>query len=239
MSKLVALVTGAASGMGRACASRFANEGWTVIGVDKDAGGLGRAASEIGLAPVVADVRAFDSLVQELSSVADHLGALTCCVNAAGVYPPSTLETSNQSLYREIFDTNVLGTVSVTRAVAPHMTDAGGGAVVNFASVDAFQVSRGQLLYCASKAAVIALTRSLALELASRRIRVNAVAPGWVDTEGNRATGRMKDVEREIPLGRVASPDEIADLVFALGGEGRMEYITGETIVVSGGLVMR
>jgi NAD(P)-dependent dehydrogenase (short-subunit alcohol dehydrogenase family) len=239
MSDRVALVTGAASGMGRECARRFAQEGWAVVGLDLDADGLDSVAVETNLDPVIADVRDFDALGEGLTPAVERLGPPSCCINAAGVYPPSTLETANESLYRVIFDTNVLGTVAVTRAVAPHMAAAGGGAVVNFASVDAFHVSPGQLLYCASKAAVVALTRSLALELAPSGIRVNAVAPGWVDTEGNRATGRMEGVEREIPLGRVASPEEIADLVWALSGEGRMDYVTGETIVASGGVVMR
>ena len=98
------------------------------------------------------------------------------------------LETATVELYRRTFDVNVLGTLLVTQATAAHMGE--GGAIVNFASIDAFVPSPGQLVYCASKAAVVALTRSLALELAPR-VRVNAIAPGWVDTPGNRATGRM------------------------------------------------
>jgi 3-oxoacyl-[acyl-carrier protein] reductase len=234
-----ALVTGAASGMGRESARRFAKEGWAVIGVDINSVGLDAVAAEIDLVPVHADVRDSDALAAGLARVAESLGPPTCCINAAGVFPPTTLETASESSYRAIFDVNVYGTLAVTKVVVPVMTGAGGGAVVNFASVDAFHASPGQLLYCASKAAVVALTRSLALELAPHHIRVNAVAPGWVATEGNRATGRMEGVESEIPLGRVASPDEIADLVYQLSGEGRMDYVTGETIVISGGVVMR
>jgi 3-oxoacyl-[acyl-carrier protein] reductase len=239
MTTRVALVTGAASGMGRETARRFAKEGWTVIGVDIDGAGLGILAEEIALTPMQTDVRHHDSLVSGFEQVVERAGPPTCCINAAGVYPPTTLRTASESYYRTIFDTNVYGTLAVTQAIAPHMAAAGGGAVVNFASIDAFHVSRGQLLYCASKAAVVALTRSLALELAPQCIRVNAIAPGWVDTEGNRATGRMEGVEKDIPLGRVASPGEIADLVYQMSGEGRMAYVTGETIVVSGGMVMR
>jgi NAD(P)-dependent dehydrogenase (short-subunit alcohol dehydrogenase family) len=110
-------------------------------------------------------------------------------LSTAGVYPPSTLETASTELYRRIFGVNVLGTLLVTQAAAPHLVE--GSAVVNFASIDAFVPSPGQLLYCASKAAVVALTRSLALELGPH-VRVNALAPGWVDTAGNRASGRME-----------------------------------------------
>jgi 3-oxoacyl-[acyl-carrier protein] reductase len=102
--------------------------------------------------------------------------------------------------------------------------------------VDAFAVSPGQLLYSASKAAVLSLTKSLAIELAPDRIVVNAVAPGWVDTPGNAATGRMADVAAGIPLGRVAQPDEVALWVERLAEPG---YVTGETVVIAGGSAMR
>ena len=150
--------------------------------------------------------------------VVEELGAPSALVNAAGIYPPTTLETATVELYRRTFDVNVLGTILVTQATAPHMRE--GAAIVNFASIDAFVPSPGQLVYCASKAAVVALTRSLALELAPR-VRVNAIAPGWVDTPGNRATGRMEAALAGVPLGRAATPEEMADLVWFLAGEGR------------------
>jgi 3-oxoacyl-[acyl-carrier protein] reductase len=105
--------------------------------------------------------------------------------------------------------------------------------------VDAFAVSKGQLLYGASKAAVVMLTKSLALELAPAGIRVNGIAPGWVATPGNAATGRMDAAAASIPLGRVAKPEEISAWVWLISQGDYGAFITGETIVLSGGDVMR
>lgn len=237
-----AVVTGAGSGMGRACARRFCAEGWAVAGLDVDGAALKVLEQELGserFLPLTADIREAAPVQAAVDEATARFGAAACCVNAAGIFPPTTLETANQQRFRAIFDTNVLGTVLVTQAVAPGMRRAGGGAIVNFASIDAFFASPGQLLYCASKAAVVSLTRSMALELAPSNIRVNGVAPGWVDTEGNRANGRLQGAADTIPLGRIAEPEEIADLVWLLSGEGRATYVTGETVVIGGGVLLR
>jgi NAD(P)-dependent dehydrogenase (short-subunit alcohol dehydrogenase family) len=223
----VAIVTGAASGMGRACAERFIDEGWLVAALDRAEVPVEGA---LGLAADITDESAVTAAVGRAVS---ELGPIDAVVNAAGIYPPSTLETATAELYRRTFDVNVLGTLLVTQAAAPHLAD--GAAIVNFASIDAFVPSPGQLLYCASKAAVVALTRSLALELAPR-VRVNALAPGWVDTPGNRATGRMEAALAGVPLGRAATPEEMADLVWFLAGA---PYVTGETLTATGGSAFR
>jgi 3-oxoacyl-[acyl-carrier protein] reductase len=124
----------------------------------------------------------------------------------------------------------------VIAEAAPALRAAGGGAIINFASIDAFAVSRGQVLYSASKAAVVSLTRSLAIELSEDNICVNAVAPGWVDTPGTRAGGRMEQAVATIPFRRAAQPQEIADWVWKLS---QGTYMTGETIVIGGGLIVR
>ncbi|MDA0171477.1 SDR family oxidoreductase [Solirubrobacter taibaiensis] len=226
----VAVVTGAASGMGRACAERFLAEGYSVAALDLT------AATIDGALAVTADITDPADVAAAIERTVAELGPLKAVVNAAGVYPPTTLETASTELYRRVFDVNVLGTVLVTQAAAPHLVD--GAAVVNFASIDAFVPSPGQLLYCASKAAVVALTRSLALELAPR-VRVNALAPGWVDTPGNKATGRMEAALAEVPLGRAATPEEMADLVWFLAGGGGAAYVTGETLTATGGSAFR
>jgi NAD(P)-dependent dehydrogenase (short-subunit alcohol dehydrogenase family) len=226
----VVVVTGVGSGMGQATAHRFLEAGWTVIGID-----VSPAPRE--LRPRLhwhqADVR--DRAAVE-RAMADH-GPIDAVANVAGVYPPTTLQTYTDELFRTIFDINVLGVLNVTAACVPHMQ--AGSAIVNFASVDAFTVSPGQLLYGASKAAVVMLTKELALELAPRGIRVNGIAPGWVNTPGNAATGRMTAAAASIPLGRVAEPAEIAEWVWLLTGAGVAGFVDGETIVISGADVLR
>jgi len=226
-----AIVTGGASGMGRATAERFAAEGWAVTVLD-----LGTYPGDATVRSQAVDITDAAAVAVAVTAAVGAHGVPRALVNAAGIYPPTTLATTTTELYRRTFDVNVLGTLLVTQAVAPHMTE--GSAVVNFASVDAFVPSPGQLVYCATKAAVVAITRSLALELAPR-VRVNAIAPGWVDTPGNRVTGRMEAAIPSIPLGRAAAPEEMADLVWFLAGEGRAAYVTGETIVASGGVAFR
>ena len=231
------VVTGAGSGMGRATVLAFAKRGDRVIGIDRSESALASCVEELGSAftPVVADVvdrAAIEAGVQQ----AVGTDSLRAVVTVAGIYPPSTLSDYTDELYRRIFDVNVLGTLNTIAACTPFLRAAGGGAVVTFASVDAMAVSRGQLIYSASKAAVVSLTRSLAIELAADGIVVNGIAPGWVDTAGNAATGRMADVAASIPLGRVADPSEIADWAVRLADPG---YMTGEMIVLSGGSVIR
>jgi 3-oxoacyl-[acyl-carrier protein] reductase len=190
------------------------------------------------LVPLAADIRSRSGMESVLGSVPD-VGPLRTVVNAAGIYPTSTLADYGEDTYRRIFDVNVLGTLNVTAAAVPLMrAHRGGGAIVNFASIDAFAVSPGQLLYSASKAAIVSITRSLAIELADDGIAVNAVAPGWVATAGTLAGGRIEEAVKAVPLGRAAAPEEIADWVWRLGSVPG-SYLTGETVVISGGLVMR
>jgi|tagenome__1003787_1003787.scaffolds.fasta_scaffold20533866_2 NAD(P)-dependent dehydrogenase (short-subunit alcohol dehydrogenase family) len=226
----VAVVTGGSSGMGLACVRRYRAEGFAVASLDL------ASSTERDVLQVALDVTDPAALQAAAEHVRAELGAPVALVNAAGVYPPSTLATVTVDLYRRVFDVNVLGTLLATQAFAPVMAD--GGAVVNFSSINAFTPSAGQLLYCAAKAAIVQLTKSLALELGPR-LRVNALAPGWVDTPGTRANERLEAAIPQIPLGRAAMPEEMADLVYLLAGEERALYVTGETVVASGGLVLR
>jgi 3-oxoacyl-[acyl-carrier protein] reductase len=231
---VTAVVTGAASGMGRATAGLLHGEGWTVLALDRTDTTIETDAGQLRTVPV--DVTRRTEVATAIADFAGTHGGIDLVANVAGVYPPSTLGDFTEDLYRTVFDVNILGVLNTTAEAVPHMHH--GAAIVNFASVDAFAVSPGQLLYGASKAAVVMLTKALALELAPERVRVNAIAPGWVDTPGNRATGRMDAAKASIPLGRVATPDEIARWVLLLA-ESHSDFMTGETIVLSGGDVIR
>ena len=231
----VALITGAASGMGQSTVALFLERGYTVVALDvawpetDDAGGA--------LRRIVADVRSRDAIAAAIDGALGAHEAIDVVANIAGVYPPTTLATYDDETYRRIFDINVLGVLNVIAAARPRLGR--GASVVNFASVDAFTVSPGQLLYGASKAAVVMLTKSLALELAPDGIRVNGIAPGWVATPGNAATGRMEAAAASIPRGRVATPEEIAAWVWLISQPDYGAVLDGETIVLSGADVMR
>lgn len=236
----VAVLTGAAKGIGRACVERLVAAGWRVGAIDVDGIALEDLASRHakGVFCAAADVCDPESVRAAMGEIDAAFGPVTACINGAGVYPMSSLETATPELYRAIFDVNVLGTVLASQAAARRMPD--GGTIVNFASVNAFLAKPEQLLYSAAKAAVVHLTRSMAAGLAARRIRVNAVAPGPVDTEGlRRIPGRLAEVVRDVPLGRAASAVEIADLVLWLIEGPGAQFITGETIVCDGGLAIR
>lgn len=221
--------------MGLATAKLFLSRGWSVIGLD--VGPTRALQGEDGFIEVQGDVRDYAGLSRELKSVLGTGARLDAVANIAGIYPPTTLDTYEEETYRRVFDINVLGVLNVIKAARPYLSD--NSSIINFASVDAFTVSPGQLLYGASKAAVVMLTKSLSLELAESQIRVNAIAPGWVATPGNAATGRMSAAAASIPLGRVAEPEEIAQWVFTLADSGHSGFMTGETIVLSGGDVLR
>jgi NAD(P)-dependent dehydrogenase (short-subunit alcohol dehydrogenase family) len=230
-----AIVTGAASGMGRSTTASLIKEGWDVLALDRTTTHFEAWGETVQTVEV--DVRRRDEV---RDAIAAHMSgaprSLELVANIAGIYPPSTLGDFTEDLYRAVFDVNVLGVLNVTAEAVTHMS--GHGSIINFASVDAFAVSRGQMLYGASKAAVVMLTKELALELAPKNIRVNAIAPGWVNTPGNAATGRMEAAAAGIPLGRVAEPEEIARWVSILAGSDAA-FMTGETIVLSGGDVIR
>jgi glucose 1-dehydrogenase len=250
-----ALVTGAPQGIGRAIAIRFAQEGAHVainfIGppavAEETLARVRAASAERGHGDrdhfvVHADIGVEADIARMFETVLARWPRLDCLVNNAGFQRESPSEALDVDTYRRILEVNLNGAVlCAQKALAHFVARGGGGNIVNCSSVHQIIPKPGYLAYSISKSAMAGLTRTLALEFASRGIRVNAVGPGAVDTPINAAwTGDPKKravVEAHIPLGRVATAEEIAG-VFAFLASDEASYITGQTIYACGGITL-
>lgn len=243
----VALVTGGARGIGRAVCEAYAREGAQVIVADLQADAAaetGKAVNGMGIAMDVTDP---SSIAEGVRVVEETYGGIDILVNNAGIFNMGPIEDVTHEDYRRQYDVNVGGTIFAIKAVVPGMKKRGGGAIINFSSQAGRRGEANVMIYCSTKAAVISITQSMALELAKDGIRVNAVAPGVIDTpmwatvdslfakyEG-RAIGEKKRLVGEaVPLGHMGAPEEIADpCVFLASDEAR--YITAQTLNIDGG----
>jgi NAD(P)-dependent dehydrogenase (short-subunit alcohol dehydrogenase family) len=249
LSGKTALVTGGARGIGRAICDAYVREGARVAVADRleaDAQETAAALGENAMA-VVMDVTDLASIAAGVSAVEKAWGGVDVLVNNAGVFNMGSIEEFTMEDYRRQYDVNVGGTLFVTQAVLPGMKAKGGGAIINFASQAGRRGEAFVTMYCSTKAAVISITQSMALELAPHNIRVNGIAPGVVDTPmwdhvdslfakyENRPIGEKKRLVGEaVPLGHMGRPDEIADpCVFLASDEAR--YVTAQTLNVDGG----
>jgi NAD(P)-dependent dehydrogenase (short-subunit alcohol dehydrogenase family) len=238
-----AIVTGAGSGIGQAAAELLLGEGWQVTFLDINEGALSAArerhAKTKGARFATLDVSDEGAVERAVAELNRELGGIHGVVNSAGVaLNKGVLETSAAE-FRRVLDVNVVGTFLVGRAVARVMRDRGiDGSIVNIASISGLRGSIKRSAYGASKGAVVNLTKVMATELAAHGIRVNAVAPGPVETEMVKAHHTAEDrllYGRTIPMKRYAEPVEIAQAALFLLDPVRSSYITGEVLAVDGG----
>lgn len=246
------MVTGGGRGIGRAIALAFAEPGAVVAIASRSAGQLERTAAEIRErgADAIAlqmDVRDGRAVAAGFDALKERVPRLDVLVNNAGVGGGQPVSGSDEDAWRRIIDTNVTGTYLVSRAALPLMQE---GRIINMSSVLGRFGVPGYTAYCASKHAIIGFTRALALELAPRAITVNAICPGWVDTDmavegmtlGAAAMGTTYDdfrrrALRAVPIGRIIQPEEVARLVKFLASPDA-SAITGQTYNICGGQVM-
>jgi 3-oxoacyl-[acyl-carrier protein] reductase len=241
----VAVVTGASKGIGASIATHLADEGAAVVvnyasskqGADRVVAGIvakgGRAVAVQANVAHHADIRRlFDETKKQF-------GKLDILVNNAGIYEFAPLEEVTPELFHKMFDLNVLGLILASQEAAKHFGPSG-GSIINISSVVATLAPPNSSVYSGTKAAVNAVTRSLAQELGPRKIRVNAINPGMVETEGVHAAGidqsdLRKQTEAMTPLGRIGQPQDIAPAaVFFASADSA--WITGETLYITGGL---
>ena len=241
----VALITGGTRGIGKEIALKLSREGFNIaINYRRESDELKCLKEEIENSNVKClfvqgDVSSFEDCERFVKKTVDELGQIDVLVNNAGITRDILLMRMKKDDFEQVIDTNLVGTFNVTKNVISYMMKARKGNIVNISSVVGISGNAGQTNYSASKAGIIGFTKSLAKEVASRNIRVNAVAPGFIETS---MTDVLKDevkeeISKNIPLKRMGKAEDVANVVKFLVSE-ESSYITGQVINVDGGMLM-
>lgn len=240
-----ALVTGGSKGIGRACCEQLAAAGAAVV--------VNYSSSEEAALEVVknielaggraialrADVSCPDEVQEMVCAAEEALGPIDLLVNNAGIFDYVSHEETTPEIWKRTLDVNLTGTYNVTWAVKPGMIERGSGSIVNMASISALRPRPLSIAYAVSKAGMVSLTQSLSVALAKNGIRVNAIAPGLIETEiiSDVNQSDLDKLINQTPMDRIGQPEEIAELVMFLLSQ-RSSFMTGQTLVASGGRVM-
>lgn len=239
----VVLITGAGRGIGRAIAERFASEGASLALLSNVEADLNEVASELtangtAVQSLVVDVSDTEQVEQAVSAAAGRFGRIDVLVNNAGIAWEEPVLEIKPDNWKKIIDVNLNGMFWVAQSTAKRMAAQGGGVILNMASTNGLVGEANYAHYNASKGGVVLLTKTMALELGTSGIRVNAVCPGYIQTPMSAAIDSPEFIENyiktKIPLGRVGKPEDISG-VFAFLASDDAAFITGETIVVDGG----
>lgn len=238
----IALITGASQGLGKACAIRLAECGATALCVARSADKLAQVVAEVeaagGKAEAIAcDVGSRQGVLELFGQIEQKHARLDILVNNAGVTRDTLLPRMTDDQWDEVIQTNLTSCFLFCREASKIMMSARYGRIINMSSVSGLVGNPGQTNYSASKAGMIGLTRSLARELGKRKITINAVAPGFIESDMTRALGDevLKEVKKRIPANRLGHADDVAAVVVFLASAGA-SYITGQVLTVDGGM---
>ena len=242
MKDKIILITGANRGIGYNILKKIATSGYTVIGTSRSQDGADTITETLKNSNgkgIVMDVTNQDSINTSVSQIKEDYGVIYGLVNNAGITNDNLLMRMSDEQWNTVIETNLTSLYRVTKSVVKDMMKERIGRIINIGSIVGMMGNAGQSNYSATKSGLLGFTKSLARELSSRNINVNAISPGFIDTDMTRALSeeQIEALTKNIPLGRIASPDEVSSVVaFLLSDDS--SYITGENINVNGGLYM-